>query len=49
MLKDVLDKLMLPFKTSNATLYSQYLNARQIIDLGSRRKVGDDSGKDVGK
>lgn len=42
LLKEVLDKLMLPFKHTNANLHNQYLNARQIIDLGSRRDPGDE-------
>jgi hypothetical protein len=49
LLRDVLDKLLLTLQTSQPTLYAQYLNARQIIDLGSRKKPGEDNGKDGGK
>ena len=38
--KDSLDAMMLPFKSSNATKYGQYLNARDIIKVaGGRTKA----------
>lgn len=41
LLKEVLDKLLQPFKSSNPNLYNQYLSARQVIDLGGRSKPDD--------
>ena len=37
-LKNEMDPQMLMFKIANPALYANYINARQIIDLGSRPK-----------
>jgi hypothetical protein len=39
LLKDVLDRLVLPFKKSDVNFYNKYTHARQIIELGKRSKA----------
>ncbi len=36
LLKDSLDLMMVPFKTSNPNFYKNYMSARMVIDLGHR-------------
>ena len=36
--KDRLDKRMKKFATKNATFFTDYTNARQIVDLGGRKE-----------
>lgn len=38
-LKRKIDKLMIQFKTTNATFYNTFINARQIIDSGKGSKT----------
>jgi hypothetical protein len=38
LLKNQLDRLMEQYRTSNKRFYTRYKNARQIIDLGSRKQ-----------
>ncbi len=38
-LREVLDRLMLPFQKSNPALYGQYQHARQVLDLGKGRRT----------
>ena len=41
LLKNKLDKLMLPFKTTNPSFHDEYVAARQIIDLGGSHSTPD--------
>ena len=42
LLKNQLDKLMVNYQTSEPKFYSQYQNARIIVDLGRRSRGNDD-------
>jgi hypothetical protein len=39
-LKNKLDKLILSFRITNPDFYTNYLNARIIVDLGGGKKEG---------
>jgi|GEM_PF-1132163 hypothetical protein len=43
LLKNKVDKLMLPFKTNNPSFYSEYQSARQILDLGGSHSGSKDT------
>lgn len=38
LLKDILDRLVLPFKKSDVNFFNKYTHARQVIELGKRSK-----------
>jgi len=40
-LKNVIDRLMVPYKTSNPDFYSAYKSARKIVNYGIRHEKGD--------
>ena len=51
LLVNQIDRLMIPFGDSNAEFYAAYLNARKIVDYGTRYEKPEDSEKpeDPGK